>query len=95
MAMIDKVIARQFDTGETPSSDSDLLIHNLDFGIYAAGKQIEVIRNAVLHGENEEAASGLLGLMAYLGQMGALVDQLPDHMRVPRRAPAPIIEEHP
>lgn len=93
MAMIEKEIARQFDTGDAAVSSPDLLIHNLDFGIYAAGKQVEVIRNAVLHGENEEAASGLLGLLAYLGQMGALVDQLPNHMRVPRRAPAPFVEQ--
>lgn len=85
MAMIDQVVDRHFYVGESALADPSLIIVNLDTGIYSVGKMVACLRDQVIHGspgtgqsdcDTEEVGAGLEALLAYLGQLGAMVDQL-------------------
>ncbi|WP_454887862.1 hypothetical protein [Sphingomonas oryzagri] len=85
MAMITDVVARHFKVGEFEFEDPTLIVSSLDAGLYSAGKMVECLHDQVLHGQPgsgtsqcdpEEVGSGLEALLAYLGQLGLLVDQL-------------------
>ncbi|KAK0361142.1 hypothetical protein LTR94_024507 [Friedmanniomyces endolithicus] len=85
MAMIDQVVDRHFHVGESALADPSLIIVNLDTGIYSVGKMVACLRDQVIHGspgtgqsdcDTEEVGAGLEALLAYLGQLGAMVDQL-------------------
>lgn len=95
MAMIDQVVDRHFHVGESAFAAPDLIITNLDTGIYSVGKMVACLRDQVIHGspgtgqsacDTEEVGAGLEALLAYLGQLGAMVDQLHERERASRLA---------
>lgn len=95
MAMINDVVAKQFHVAEFGFADPELIVHTLDIGLYAAGKIVASLRDQVLHGspgtgtsevDIEEVSANLEELLAFLGQLGLVVDQLEARARAERLA---------
>lgn len=85
MALIDQVVVRHFHVRESAFRDPQLIIHNLDAGLFSVGKLVVCLRDQVIHGspgtgqsacDTEEVGAGLDALLAYLAQLGTMVDQL-------------------
>lgn len=94
MAMIDDVVAEHFRVANFAFSDVELIISHLDSGLYSAGKTVVSLRDQVLHGspgsgsievDGDEISAALDGLLAVMGHLGQLVDQLSERTR-PKRA---------
>ena len=95
MAMMNDVIAKHFHVGECSFRDPELIVSTLDTGLYSAGKIVASLRDQVLHGspstgtsevDVDEVSSGLEALLAFLGHLGFLVDQLEERARAERLA---------
>lgn len=86
MAMISDVITDHFSYRD----DLQAIVMELDTGIYTVGLSVRMLRDMVLHGspgsgssrcDTEEVAASAQGLLAYIGYLGELIDQLEERTK--------------
>lgn len=86
MANIDTVIDRHFNRGDFAHNSAGSILSDLDLGLYNAANIVVGLRMQVLHGSpsvaaseqlnSEELAAQLEALLAFLAQLGGMVDRL-------------------